>query len=200
MKAIEVLMAEHRVIETVIECLVRMTAQAESTGKLDKQSALDAIEFIRLFADKCHHAKEEDRLFPAMEAKGFPRDGGPIGVMLVEHVHGRNFVKGMADSVDAAASGDGQALSLFVRNALGYAALLRPHIMKEDQILYPMADRMMTDEDDQSLLAQYEEAELEVGDGTHERLLGVAKSLAERFGVDDKYVSALQGGSCGHCH
>lgn len=200
MQATEILMAEHRVIETVIECLVRMTAQAESTGKLDKQSALEAIEFIKLFADKCHHAKEENRLFPAMEAKGFPRDGGPIGVMLTEHVQGRNFVTGMVESVDAAANGDGQALSLFVRNALGYASLLRPHIMKEDQILYPMAERMMTDEDDQSLLAQYDEAESEVGEGIHERMLGVAKSLAERFGVDTKFVTAMQGGSCGHCH
>ena len=85
MKPTEILSAEHRVIEQVLNCLEKMAAQAEKTGTLDKVSATDAVNFFRTFADQCHHGKEEAHLFPAMEAKGFPRQGGPTGVMLHEH-------------------------------------------------------------------------------------------------------------------
>jgi hemerythrin-like domain-containing protein len=200
MQATQILMAEHRVIETVIECLERMTAKAQESDKLDKLSAEQAIEFIKTFADKCHHAKEEDRLFPAMESKGMPRHGGPIGVMLIEHENGRMFVRGMVEHLEKAATGDSVALTHFSQNAMGYAGLLRQHIQKEDQILFPMADRMMSADDESILLAQFEQAEMEVGEGTYERLLEVAETLADRYGVNKEHIQRMRGGHCGHGH
>ena len=192
MQPTQILKAEHRVIETVIDCLERMTAQAQQSGKLDKVSAEQAIDFIRQFADGCHHAKEEDRLFPAMEAKGMPRQGGPIGVMLTEHEHGRAFVRGMVEHLEKASTGDSAALTHFAQNALGYAGLLRQHIQKEDQILFPMADRMMSADDESVLLTQFEQAEAEVGEGTHERLLKIAESLAKQYGVSTEHLDHLK--------
>jgi hemerythrin-like domain-containing protein len=192
MQPTQILKAEHRVIETVIDCLERMTAQAQQSGKLDKASAEQAIDFIRHFADGCHHAKEEDRLFPAMEAKGMPRQGGPIGVMLIEHEHGREFVRGMVERLEKAATGDSAGLTHFAQNAMGYAGLLRQHIQKEDQILFPMADRMMSGDDENILLAQFEQAEVEVGEGTHERLLEIADTLARRYGVSTEHIEHMK--------
>jgi hemerythrin-like domain-containing protein len=84
MRATEILTHEHRVIEQVLGCLEAMGAEARAAGRLDGAAAQDAVAFFRNFADRCHHGKEEVHLFPALEAKGFPRDGGPTGVMLDE--------------------------------------------------------------------------------------------------------------------
>ena len=103
MTATDILSNEHRVIEQVLACLKKIAQQALEAGKLDKGPAEDAIEFLRTFADRCHHGKEEVHLFPAMEARGFPHDTGPIGVMLLEHREGRSDVTAMAESLDGAA-------------------------------------------------------------------------------------------------
>ena len=93
MKPTEILSGEHRVIEQVLTCLERIAEQCAAEGRLDRTSAEQALEFFRNFADRCHHGKEEVHLFPALEAKGFPRDGGPTGVMLHEHDQGRAHVR-----------------------------------------------------------------------------------------------------------
>jgi len=79
----EILSDEHRVIEVVLTCLGKITEEANSTGKLDEASANQAIDVIRTFADKCHHGKEEDHLFETLVKKGMPKEGGPVGQMLV---------------------------------------------------------------------------------------------------------------------
>lgn len=198
MEPTRILSAEHRVIETVIACLERIVEEMQRNCRLDKTSAEAAVDFIRNFADGCHHAKEEDRLFPAMEAKGLPRQGGPIGVMLMEHEQGRAFVRGMVEHLDKAANGDSVALTHFAHNTIGYAGLLRQHIQKEDQILFPLADRILSSEDETLLLNQFDEAEVEAGDGTHERLLKIAETLADRYGVGKEHIVRLQGHDCGH--
>ncbi|MBI5268026.1 MAG: hemerythrin domain-containing protein [candidate division Zixibacteria bacterium] len=192
MEPTRILSAEHRVIETVIACLERIVEETRKNGKLDKIAAEQAIDFIRNFADGCHHAKEEDRLFPAMEAKGMPRQGGPIGVMLIEHEYGRAFVRGMVEHLEKSTTGDSQAITEFSRHALGYAELLKQHIHKEDHILFPMADRFMSPDDEQVLMAQFNEAEAHIGEGTHERLLGIAESLAKRYGVSTEHIDHMK--------
>jgi hemerythrin-like domain-containing protein len=79
-----ILSDEHRIIAQVLNCLEAIVRKAGSVGRLDRASADDAVAFFRSFADRCHHGKEETYLFPALEAKGFPRTGGPTGVMLYE--------------------------------------------------------------------------------------------------------------------
>jgi hemerythrin-like domain-containing protein len=202
MKPTEILSSEHRVIELVIDCLEEMTNRAMTAGRLEKEPAEQAVAFIKGFADGCHHGKEEARLFPAMEAKGMPREGGPIGVMLHEHKVGRTHVQGMTLHLEKAAAGDGAALSAFASHARGYAELLRQHIMKEDQILFPMAERMMTDEDRTALLREFDHVEEhEMGAGTHERFLKIAESLAERYGISkERLLPHLSGEAGGCCH
>ncbi len=191
----EILSSEHRVIEQVLDCLEAMARQATSEGRLDGRSAKDAVAFLRNFADRCHHGKEEVHLFPALEAKGFPRDGGPTGVMLHEHEQGRAHVRAMDESIEAAAAGDAAALKQFGEHANGYVALLRDHIYKEDNILFRLADRALTDADQEALLAKFQHVEAEeMGAGTHEDYLRVAAELAKRYGV----AAAPAATSCGH--
>jgi hemerythrin-like domain-containing protein len=184
MKPTDILSEEHRVIERVLDCLERLVQQAQTEGKLAAEPARDAVEFFRNFADRCHHAKEEAHLFPAMERKGFPREGGPTGVMMYEHELGRAHVRAMDQAIEAAAGGDAAALAEFSGHARDYIILLRQHIEKEDHCLYTMANQAFTEEDQQSLLTAFERVEHEeLERGTHEKHLRIANALADRFGV-----------------
>ncbi|MGB8297081.1 MAG: hemerythrin domain-containing protein [Polyangia bacterium] len=185
MRATEILMNEHRLIEKVLSVVDKMADLALQHGTLDPQKATKAIDFIRTFADKCHHAKEEDVLFVRMESVGFPHDNGPIAVMLHDHDSGRAFVRAMVDVVQDAARGDADALRIFANNAHGYTELLREHIQKEDKILYPMADQSFDKDDQAELLAAFERADNQAGAGIYERYVELASTLSNQYGVSE---------------
>lgn len=169
MNPTEELKSEHQAIKRMLQILDKMCGQIESGEQVDPAHLDTVVEFIRVFADKCHHGKEEDLLFPAMEEAGVPREGGPIGVMLIEHTQGRDYVKNMADSATAYKSGQREAAGVFAANARNYVSLLAQHIDKEDNILYPIADMHISNEKKQELHEAFARVEHEViGHGRHE--------------------------------
>ncbi len=195
-KPTQILAQEHQVILQVLECLEKMADEA-AAGRLDGGSAREAVEFFRGFADRCHHGKEEVHLFPAMEAKGYSPECGPTAVMRQEHELGRTHIRGMDESIAAAAEGDRQALERFVRNARAYLVLLRQHIDKEDHCLFPMADQALSENDQHFLLGLFARVEdEEMGAGTHERFVAIAERLADRYGVAK--TTPAGAGCCGH--
>ena len=200
MRPTEILMQEHRVIEQVLDCLEIMARRAEAGGKLDIESANQAIDFFSHFADKCHHGKEEDCLFPLLEEKGFSREQGPTGVMLHEHEEGRSHVRGMAKATSAVATGDSAATTDFVSHAKAFIRLLREHILKEDHCLFQMTDQALSEEDQLNLLESFANVEHdEIGPGTLEKYLAIATELAKRFRVTCQASNSGAGiGCCGH--
>lgn len=201
MNPTDILKSEHRVIEQMLGCLEKIVDEACRKGRLELEPARESLDFLRTFADGCHHGKEEAHLFPAMEAKGFPRDGGPTGVMCYEHEEGRSHIRQMGAALVDAAAGDREALDSFIQNARGYIDLLREHIQKEDHCLFAMADRAFTEEDQRALLARFEQVESkDIGAGVHEHFLEVANRLADRYGVPRAAGDvAAKHGACG-CH
>jgi hemerythrin-like domain-containing protein len=198
MRPTEILMAEHRVIQPVLECLDRLAEDAEESGRLDVRSAGEAIEFLRTFADGCHHGKEERHLFERLVERGWPKDSGPVGMMLLDHEEGRGLIRAMDQARSACEEGESGAWARFAEAARGYADLLRAHIHKEDRVLFPMADRFLSADDQEALLAAFERTEHEdMGDGTHERMLALARGLTERVGLGK--VVLPEAAACG-CH
>jgi hemerythrin-like domain-containing protein len=124
------------------------------------------IDIIRNFADGLHHTKEENLLFPALGEKGFSLQQGPIGVMLHEHAEGRNYVKGMAENLELFKKGSKAAVALLYQNMLGYAELLDSHITKENNILFRMADNVLSDIEQKNLLKEFESIEQNRAAGT----------------------------------
>ncbi len=175
MKPTEILKEEHVAIKSMLDVLERICDKLEAGEGVEPGHLEQVVEFIREFADKCHHGKEEDLLFPAMAEAGIPVEGGPIGVMLAEHETGRNYVKGMREGIEEYKEGRGA--SRFIENARGYIELLRAHIDKEDNILYPMADGHVAREEQERLLEEFEKVEERMGKGTHERYLGILERL-----------------------
>jgi len=178
MEATNILMNEHRVIERVIATLEIVTGQLGSGQAVRTGFFIDASEFIKGFADGCHHKKEEGVLFPAMEAAGVPREGGPIGAMLADHEAGRVFNRNMRAAAERLVAGDKPAVADIERNALGYTRLLRQHIMKEDMVLFPMAEHVIPVEKQAELAVDFERIEHEeTGEGVHEKYLALAEAL-----------------------
>lgn len=178
MKPTDTLRAEHRVIERVLGAVEAAARRLDAGRALDAAFFVLASDFIRGFADGCHHRKEEGILFPALQAAGIPSEGGPIAVMLHEHDLGRQFTAVMRAAAEKLQAGDTSARDDVVRAATAYASLLRQHIAKEDNILFMMADRVL-DADAQARIAEeFERVELqETGEGGHERFHEVAATL-----------------------
>lgn len=194
----EILSAEHRVIERMLQCLDRLAEQATQRGSLDVRSAAAALEFLRTFADGCHHGKEERHLFKALVEKGWPRERGPVGMMLADHDEGRALIRQMDEARAGAERGEAAAPAQFAEAAQAYTDLMRAHIHKEDRVLFPMADRTFAAEEQEALLAAFATTESEdMGAGTHERMLAIARELSERFGLSGPGEAPA---TCSHGH
>lgn len=139
--------------------LTDVMEQIVKTKSADLNDITTIVELIRNFADGLHHAKEENLLFPKMAEKGFSPVQGPVAVMLNDHTMGRNFVKGILENMDKYNTGDKQAMDLIYSNMIGYVDLLRAHIAKENNILFRMADNVMSAEEQQSLLNEFKSVE-----------------------------------------
>jgi len=155
----QVMSDEHQLILRMIALVETNTARMEQGKFRNWQFFLDAVDFIRNYADRFHHAKEEDVLFVALADNGMPEKSSPIEAMHIEHEQGRAFVRALEEAAQRALAGEAGQLPVIAENARGYAALLRGHIDKEDQILYPLAERILPAEVRERMLAAYAAAE-----------------------------------------
>jgi hemerythrin-like domain-containing protein len=183
MDPITLLMNEHRRIERVLDAVRGYAAGLRADGAAPPRADLAGlVEFIREYADALHHGKEEAILFAAMCRHGFSADGGPIAVMLAEHDEGRRHVAAMAEIAGATGDWTAEERARAARALEGYAALLAPHIMKEDQILYPMARHHLPEEayaEVERACARFESSRLE--DGSIERLRALGDRLVSAY-------------------
>jgi hemerythrin-like domain-containing protein len=154
-KATDNLISDHTHIEKLMDVMERITKENDP----DVEHLEFIVQFIREFADGCHHAKEEGLLFPILVERGIPKEHGPIGMMLMEHDEGRNYVKGMAENIALLKSGKKEALQTVYQNMTGYVNLLRNHIAKENNVLFRIADQVLSNEEQIQLLSQFGTAE-----------------------------------------
>lgn len=197
LRATGVLVAEHEVIWKILDCLEVL---AQSGDRFDARTASEILEFLTQFADRCHHGKEEHCLFTALNALGMPSHVGPIAVMMAEHVEGRDAIARMRAEIAGAGAGNADALARFRQQAGRYVTLLRDHIDKENEVLFPMADSMLGDEGQKQVLAAFERVEThDLGAGTHEKYLALADEIVKRLGVKPTSPTGHHGGGCcGH--
>lgn len=177
MQATDILMEEHRVIVRVLDSLETAATRLSAGQAIPMDFFIEAADFIKNFADGCHHKKEEGILFVALAANGMPQDAGPVGVMLAEHEEGRRFTRAMREGAQRVQGGDATALSQVIQNALGYVALLRQHIQKENHILFPMADQVIPIGQHQQIMAEFNRVENE--EDVHEKYLRIADELSK---------------------
>lgn len=199
------LMEEHRLIVAVLGSLDVLAEKLDAGGTVSSDEVLKFTRFFVGFADKAHHGKEEDRLFLKMQEAGFPRESGPLAVMLHEHGDGRSLVRAMAES----AANPGPLAAAQARNIVGLArefiVLLRLHIHKEDNILYPMACQCLPEAEMRQLDEACGQFDREmIGPEERQRLKDLAAELMRSYPAAPDRLEELVaqmgcgGGGCGH--
>jgi hemerythrin-like domain-containing protein len=192
-ESIDVLMREHRRIETVLGSLETFCLDVEGGLAPDRAIVGDYASFFRGYADASHHGKEEDVLFARMIERGFSRESGPLAVMLYEHVVGRGHVGALRQVGAGAGPVSGVETQLVLEHASAFVPHLRAHIQKEDRILYPMALRLLTGPELDAILAEFDAFDAgRRSDGTHDRLEALADRLVAAFRPDPARMAAAE--------
>ncbi|HNV04257.1 MAG TPA: hemerythrin domain-containing protein [Vicinamibacterales bacterium] len=184
MKATQELVTEHDAVLLALRILEKVEAAVAANREEAPEHLGQLVEFFRVFVDHCHHGKEEEALFPELERRGIPRDGGPIGVMLMEHGLGRERVAGMAAGLDELRKGVPGAVAAIRAHAAAYRDILRSHIHKENSVLFPMADRVVPADAADALAAKFEAIERDrIGAGRHEAFHAMLSALKGYYGT-----------------
>ena len=179
MTATEILKHEHQVILTVMDAAEREIRAIIPTGKITTDNIEEIIDFCRVFVESCHNAKEEEYLLPKMKERGEVENIDLLKAIFEEHAEGRHLMQLVAQSLPAAKAGAFPSdVAGVTANLKTYVQLLRAHIDKEDNVLFPLADRLLTPEDQKNILVSFEKHETEeVGAGVHGKYLQLAHEL-----------------------
>lgn len=179
-KPTQELMNEHESILQGLKILEKMTLMVQDGELVETNDIEEILNFLRLFADKCHHGKEEEILFPAMEKAGIPNERGPIGQMLIEHSEGRKYIKEMGASIQDGSINE----SAFIQAASNYINLLRAHIKKENMVLFPMGDKVLPIDEQKEIMTKFQELDEKViGIETIGKMLKLLDDFKDKYQV-----------------
>jgi hemerythrin-like domain-containing protein len=176
-KPTDILEDEHRYILKVIGAMTLLAESLEKGEQVEPETFKNIVEFMRIFADKCHHVKEEALLFPLLEKRGVSPQGCPIGVLIHDHQTGRTLVTGLAEAAEGYQKGDTTTIDALLKNIHGITELYPGHIWKEDYLAFPMANKVLNAEDQQSLSEEFEKVDENIGRDVYQRLIFLADHL-----------------------
>jgi DUF438 domain-containing protein len=178
----QLLLDDHQTADKVLDS---MSKAFEAPAGPSPAAVGMMLDFFRHYIDRVHNKKEEEHLFPLIEKRGVPRQGGPLAVMLAEHDQSRQLLARLAPLAEAVAQGQRARLPELEEAFLAYASLMRGHFWKENDILYPMALRVMRPEDGDAVVAGIEAVEAAAGDGVRERYYAMAADIVRLTGLED---------------
>lgn len=190
----QLLKRDHEVTEQVFAAMDKSLAAADGPPPALVGVLVEYLHYV----EHCHNRKEELHLFPRLEQRGMPRHGGPLGVMLQEHEQARAILGRLLPAASAYAAGERGRL-VEMRTAFDeYAALCKDHFWKENDILYPMAQRLLGEAEAAEVVAGIEQVEASLGADTRERYYRMAQEIVERaelrdlsFGLERAVLAAI---------
>ena len=171
------LMVEHRLIERMIAKIKQALEQIRSNGKVDPLFVDTAVDFIRIYADRTHHGKEEDILFREMAKRPLSAEDKRVMRELIdEHVFGRQTTKALVDATTRYRNGESSALADISANLQTLVEFYPKHIEKEDKVFFPASMKYFSREEDQAMLAEFREFD---GKMIHEKYRLVVERLEQ---------------------
>ena len=178
----EDLIHEHKAIKVMLSIMSKIAEDIKINKGFDTKDVEKIVDFLKTFADKCHHGKEETALFPALVLAGMPEENGPIAVMLHEHVIGRQHIKEIGTYLADYKTGNPDSGELLAASLSNYVSLLGNHIHKEENVLFPMANKILSEQKQMGISEQFEKIEEEViGHGVHEQYHELLKQLKNKY-------------------
>ena len=166
-KATEELEHEHRIIQQVVGGMAVLVEKLESGLEVDYSVFTDLSEFLQTFCDTCHHGKEEDYLFKLLERKGVPVSGCPLAVLVHEHEKGRKLLADLKLDIELYRRLPSDGREGLIKTLRKLVELYPSHIWKEDYLLIPMAEKMLSDSEQKELSAQFAQHEETIGTDVH---------------------------------
>lgn len=176
------LMQDHERTEQVFDA---MRAVFDRPDGPSPELVAKMLDYFTSYVDGCHNLKEQDHLFPLIEERGVPSQGGPLAVMLSEHEQSRVILARLRPLAEQVAGGDRSALGELREVFTEYSELLKGHFWKENDILYPMAKRVMSEADQQTVLDGIAKVEAAVGPDTRAEYYALADELIHAGKVRD---------------
>jgi uncharacterized protein len=178
----ELLMTDHETTERVFAAMEKAFAAPDGPSP---GMVANLREYVVGYVDRCHNQKEERTVFPLLARAGLPTQGGPLAVMLAEHGQAKELVAELDRAAAAYAGGDRGRLAE-LRAAFGaYAELCKGHFWKENDILYPMAVRMLDEADQAGIVPGIEAVEAELGPDTRARYYRIAEEIIRAGELED---------------
>ncbi len=146
------LVDEHVLIKRWVALIPEVINNLDVDSEEGRQLLLDGVDFIRSYADKYHHAKEEEVLF-----KYFDEDLDILKVMHEDHERGRSHVRAILEALER------RDKTAIAEHLNAYRELLTEHIKKEDEILYPWMDRNLSVTQIGELFSEFDKADEQIG-------------------------------------
>ncbi len=178
-KPTEELEHEHRIIQQVVGAMAVLVEKLESGTEVDRAVFRDLSEFLQTFGDRCHHGKEEEYLFRLLEKKGVPISGCPLAVLLHEHEKGRKLMADLRLTFATYVSTPNAGKAALIRTLRSLIELYPAHIWKEDYLLFPMAEKLLSETEQKELSRQFAEHEAEIGQDVHHGFEQLAGRIVE---------------------
>jgi len=179
-RATDSLEQEHRTIEKILRVAGVLVDELAENRDIDDDILRDLCQFLRVYGHQCHHGKEESYLFLMLEGHGVPEEGCPLGALRHEHERSRVLTQELVQaSAEYAANRHvgSSALSAVLRNI---AQFYPAHIWKEEYLLFPMANKVLSEEDNRRLLKEFKSVESDIYSYAHESYEQLATELEDR--------------------
>ncbi|MDY6836334.1 MAG: hemerythrin domain-containing protein [Thermodesulfobacteriota bacterium] len=172
------LMIEHRVIERMIALIERELQIIQQSKKTDPLVIDTVVDFIRVYADRTHHGKEEDILFRDLDAKQMKKEDRELMLELVEeHVFGRETTAELVKANDRYRTGDNAALDVISEKLRTLTEFYPKHIEKEDKVFFPAVMTYFSDAEEKTMLDGFWEFDKKM---IHEKYKLVVEELEKK--------------------
>jgi hemerythrin-like domain-containing protein len=174
------LMIEHRLIERMVKRMAQELPGMEERKEVDAAFLADAIDFIRTYADRCHHGKEEDILFRELAAKSLsPEDGKVMRDLTEEHVYGRKVVSRLAAAKDRYGQTPTEGFEEIIGCLKELVEFYPAHIEKEDKHFFLPCMKYFNSTEKDAMLRTFEDFDRNLFHEKYRDL--VARHERERF-------------------
>jgi len=170
------LVDEHVWITRLLAVVPELTRAMRSSGKIDRDLVLKSVDFIRGYADRFHHMKEEEILFDYTD-----KNADIIKVIFQDHDKGRGFIRLVVEGLEKI------DLDQVCINLENYRELLTEHIKKEDEVLYPFIDRDLTTKQIGEMFSQFNEVESKTSKDVPQKYLEFIVSIEKKF-IQKKFM------------
>jgi len=179
-RATGILEEEHHLIQKVVGSMAVLADGIQDGQVPETETLVDIADFMRIFAVKCHHEKEDNHLFPLLARKGVPIAGCPIGALTHEHKTAGKLTADLGAAVEAYLKAPGETVELLVKTLRGFVELYPGHIWKENYLLFPMTDKILDELEQRELVKSFETVERKIGPNVHQRFEQLTEKLEAR--------------------